>query len=53
MVEHAREIRELARHFRLRALTAKDPFLCCELYELANICDAKAGRLDRHDDISD
>ena len=53
MVEHARKIRELARHFRLQALTTKDLFLCCELHELANICEAKAGRLDRRGDTSD
>lgn len=53
MVEHAGNIRELARRFRLQALTAKDWFLCCELLELAEICEAKASRIDRHGEISD
>jgi hypothetical protein len=48
MMEHARKIRDLALHFRIRALTVKDPFLCRELHELANICEAKAGRIDRY-----
>jgi len=52
-MEHARIIRELGLHFRNRALTATDPFLCCELLELANICEAKASRIDHHFAISD
>ena len=47
-MELARQIRELALHFRIRALTVKDPFLCRELHELANIFEVKAGRIDRH-----
>jgi hypothetical protein len=53
MFEHARDIRELARRFQLQALTATDPFLCCELLELATICEAKARRIDRRGEISD
>ncbi len=52
-MEHARKIRELALHFRIRALTATDPFLCCELLELANICEVKASRINDHLEISD
>ncbi len=47
-MEHARTIRELALHFRNRALTVNDSFLCCELLELANICEVKASRIDHH-----
>jgi hypothetical protein len=52
-MEHARTIRELALHFRNRALTVNDSFLCCELLELANICEVKASRIDHHFEISD
>ena len=52
-MEHATTIRELALHFRIRALTATDPFLCCELLELANICEVKASRIDHHFEIPD
>ena len=48
-MEHARKIRELARHFRISALMARDPFLCCELHELADICEEKAS----HSEIGD
>ena len=44
-MEHARKIRELAGHFRIRALMVRDPFLCCEIHELANICEATATRV--------
>jgi hypothetical protein len=47
-MEHARKIRELALHFRIRALTVKDPFLCCEFLEPANICEEKASRINHH-----
>ena len=52
-MEHARKIRELALDFRNRALTVKDPFLCRELLELANICEVKASGIDHHSEISD
>jgi len=43
----------MASHFRIRALTVNDPFLCRELHELANICEVKAGRIDRHLEVRD
>ena len=53
MMEHARQIRDLASHFRVHALTVKDAFLCRELHELANICEVKASRIDRHLEVRD
>src|SRR5260221_4789034 len=41
-------VRELALHFRIGGPAETDPFLCRELYKLANICEVKAGRVDRH-----
>ena len=52
-MEHAKTVRDLALHFRNRALTVTDPFLCCELLELANICEVKASRIGHHFEISD
>jgi hypothetical protein len=49
----ARQIQEQALHFRNRALTVKDPFLCRELHELANICEVKASRIDRYLEVCD
>jgi hypothetical protein len=41
-----REMQEFSMLFRIRALTARDPFLSQELHELADICEIKAGRLE-------
>jgi hypothetical protein len=47
-MEYAKSIRKLATQFRVRALTVRDDFLCQELYELAEFCEAKAARIDEH-----